>query len=67
MSFQQHLANALTQRQATPHPQADQLAAAHQAAQANRFAAQAATHSALRVALATYRLNTAKRVLGGAQ
>lgn len=67
MTFQQHLANALTQRQAMRHPQAEQLAQAHQEAQAARFAEQAATHQALRLALASYRLTAATRIMGSAQ
>lgn len=67
MTFQQHLATALSQRQAMPHPQAAQLVQAQQEAQAARFAEQAATHQALRLALATYRLAAATRIMGSAQ
>lgn len=65
MTFQQHLATALSQRRAEPHPQAAQLAKAHQDAQAARFAEQAATHQSLLLALATYRRNAATRIMGG--
>lgn len=74
MTFHQHLTAALHQRPAVAHAQpavqhgtVQLLERAHQEAQANRFAEQAATHQALRQALATYRLSTATRIMGGAQ
>lgn len=74
MTFHQHLTAALHQRPAVGHAQpavqhahVQLLQRAHDEAQAARFAEQAATHQALRDALATYRLKAAQQhATGGA-